>query len=494
MSTVEKFLVLKQPKFHLNNVEKVNIQKIPPINATSFDSAGVYEFKRGKSSEGIRLSESYIEISFSYNTQTPAGTNLDNADITFENDVVSKLFDRAELRIGNYPIEVVELSNVATEMVGTVLYSTDEDRESGASMGWIPDFGAGSCELSLRGFIAALNKAIPGIAIVGNAVTSTTATFTNANINFAIKNTDLSNVNQNGYEKRKIFYNKPQTKLSGAAIQTARTCTLCVPLYHFFQCVTSYDKVLKDLEFQILLTRTGQGVGRYVYSPVADTSMTFITSSIHWVVPYYRLTVDGQTFMTKQLNSKEEQEMICLTRYCSKISASSTTGSLTYSLGTKANIPRYVLVAAKIVALNATLGTTVTDTIKFNSSLFTHGNVTDMRISLGSETYPYLPLDTDFPNNKYSTPFMMFRQFCKAMDVSPTIDFIDFRDRFTIFCFDLSARKSFLDENSTTESMNLSITRTGTNLDSVEFYVLQFLERHFIMNFASGIVSSQDRT
>ena len=494
MSAREKFLVLKQPKIYLNNIEKVNIQKIPPINASSFDTAGAYEFKRGRSSEGIRLSDSYIEISFRYNTQAPAGTNSDIANITFENDVVSKLFDRVELRIGNYPIEVVEHSHVATEMVGNVLYSTDEDRGSGASMGWIPDYGAGSPELGLSGIIKVLNKAIPGMAVAGNAVTSTTAAITHANIGLAINNTNLSDVNQIGYEKRKIFYNKSQEKLSGAVAETARSCTLCIPLYHFFQSVTSYDKLLSNLEFNILLTRTGVGIGRYVYSPVANTSMTFTTSSIHWVVPYYRLTVDGQTFMTKQINSKEDQEMICLVRHCSKIPASSTADTLSYDLGTKANIPRYVLVAAKIKALHGALGTNLTDTIGNNNSLFTHANVTDIRISLGSETYPYLTLDSDFPNNKYSRVYMMFREFCKAMDVSPSIDYIDFRDRFTIFCFDLSARKSFLDENSTTESMNLTITRSGNNLNSVEFYVLQFLERHFNINFASGIVSSQDRT
>jgi len=55
----------------------------------------------------VRLANSYLEITFSYNTQTPAGTNADAADITFENDVVSKMFDTVELFIGGTPIETV---------------------------------------------------------------------------------------------------------------------------------------------------------------------------------------------------------------------------------------------------------------------------------------------------------------------------------------------------------------------------------------------------
>ena len=135
------------------------------------------------------------------------------------------------MRIGNFPIEVVEYSYVATEMVGNVLYSTDEDKGSGASMGWIPDYGAGSSELSLDGLVGAFNTALPGLgASLANpgvlSITNTTlAAITNATIMNNFKNANLSIINQSGYQKRKIFYNKPQVPLSDAAAETARIRT-----------------------------------------------------------------------------------------------------------------------------------------------------------------------------------------------------------------------------------------------------------------------------
>ena len=45
------------------------------------------------------------------------------------------MFDTVELSNGNTPIEIIYWSNVATEIVGTVCYSSDEDKASGASFG-----------------------------------------------------------------------------------------------------------------------------------------------------------------------------------------------------------------------------------------------------------------------------------------------------------------------------------------------------------------------
>ena len=75
-----------------------------------------------------------------------------------------------------------------------------------------------------------------------------------------------------------------------------------------------------------------------------------------------------------------------------------------------------------------------------DNSLFTHGYVNDIFITVGSERYPYSDLCCNFPNNKYGMVYQMYRQFCKKIGVSPSLDGIDFRDTHTIYCFDLSAR------------------------------------------------------
>src|SRR6266849_5404496 len=146
---LESFLNLQQPVYYLENIEKINDCRLAPVNgANNLDTPQQLIFSKPRDGKLVRLVDSDLEVTFSYNTQTPVGTAADAADITFENDIVSKMFDTVELSIGNTPIETVYWSNVATEIVGLVCYSSDEDKSSGCSFGWIPDYGAGSSEVT----------------------------------------------------------------------------------------------------------------------------------------------------------------------------------------------------------------------------------------------------------------------------------------------------------------------------------------------------------
>ena len=110
-------------------------------------------------------------------------------------------------------------------------------------------------------------------------------------------------------------------------------------------------------------------------------------------------------------------------------------------------------------------------------------------------------MNCDFPNNKYAVPYQMFRSFCSSMGIATSTDYIDYRDRFPIFCFDLTARASLLDTNTTSQSVQINVMRTVPNplppgynaAVTLNLYALQFNERHFMINFASGNVRSPDK-
>src|SRR3977135_1032879 len=98
MSGLEDFLHLKQPIVYLENIEKVDDCRLGPTNgANNLDAAKQIIFSKPRDSTLVRLVDSYLEVTFSYNTQTPVGTVNDAADISLENDVVSKMFDTVEL-------------------------------------------------------------------------------------------------------------------------------------------------------------------------------------------------------------------------------------------------------------------------------------------------------------------------------------------------------------------------------------------------------------
>ena len=531
---IEPWLELSQPLYHLNNIQKIDDYRLAPVQGNNnLDGGQQISFFKPKDGTFVRLADAYLEFVIVYNTQSPAGTALDGADVSFENDFVSKMFTSVEIYIGNVPIEVINPSYIASELIGIASYSTDEDRYAGASFGWFPDYGAGAPEITPSTILQALLWSLPNGNITGTAANPSVISFSVPNVGGAalanavaieaITNTLTSNMvmsgtgntNNSGYLRRKIFYNKPQSVLSGGAAGgnpgvagTQRSVTLCVPLYHFFQSVGTYDKVLFNLQIDIRLNRMsatgttpgnttlapGASVGRIIYAQSANCTIGINTTNINLILPQYKLTELGKELYMRE--AIKEQNMICLTRWMqAKQNIPLSTTSITYDLGTRANVPRFVIIGFKN---NTYGGNVVIDNPAYNNSLYTHAYVTNMIIFVAGERYPYSDFNCDFSNNKYQWPYKMFRDFSKKMGFSPSLDYIDFRDRFPIFCFDLSARLPALDENKNSASVQLQITRAPPAAgqfgylagDSVDVYGLLLIEKTFKLDFVSGVCNN----
>src|SRR5271156_2442585 len=227
IDVLESFLQLSQTLYSLENIEKIDYYRLGPVQGNnSLDGGQQIAFFKPKDGTLVRLADAYLEFVITYNTQTPAGTASDAADVTFENDFVSKMFNSVELYIGNVPIESINPSYIASEMLGLTSYSTDEDRFAGASFGWVPDYGAGAPEITPSTVLQSLLWSFPNANVTGTAANPSVLQFTipnaagaalaNAAAVEAVTTTLTSNMvlagagntnNSGGYFRRKIFYN-----------------------------------------------------------------------------------------------------------------------------------------------------------------------------------------------------------------------------------------------------------------------------------------------
>src|ERR1700721_2398241 len=98
---LEPYLQLTQPLFNLENVVKIDEYRLAPVQGNNnLDGGQQIAFFKPKDGTLVRLADAYLEFVIVYNTQSPAGTALDGADVTFENDFVSIMFNSVELYIG----------------------------------------------------------------------------------------------------------------------------------------------------------------------------------------------------------------------------------------------------------------------------------------------------------------------------------------------------------------------------------------------------------
>ena len=69
MTDVEDFLHLKQSVIYLENIEKINESRLAPTNgANNLDAAQQIIFSKPRDNTLIRLVDSYLEVTFTYNT------------------------------------------------------------------------------------------------------------------------------------------------------------------------------------------------------------------------------------------------------------------------------------------------------------------------------------------------------------------------------------------------------------------------------------------
>src|SRR5271163_2315513 len=173
---LESWLQLSQTLYNLNNIQKIDDYRLAPVQGNNnLDGGQQISFFKPKDGTFVRLADAYLEFVIVYNTQSPAGTSLDGADVTFENDFVSKMFTSVEIYIGNVPIEVINPSYIASELIGIASYSTDEDRYAGASFGWFPDYGAGAPEITPSTILQSLLWSLPNTT--GSAANPSILTF-----------------------------------------------------------------------------------------------------------------------------------------------------------------------------------------------------------------------------------------------------------------------------------------------------------------------------
>src|SRR3977135_2678246 len=114
---LEPYLQLTQQLYSLDNIDKIDYTRFFPVQGNNnLDGGQQITFFIPKDGSYTRLADGYLELTITYNTQSPAGTVLIEVYIYFENVFVSKMFNSFELYIENVPVEIVQPSYIASEM------------------------------------------------------------------------------------------------------------------------------------------------------------------------------------------------------------------------------------------------------------------------------------------------------------------------------------------------------------------------------------------
>lgn len=205
-----------------------------------------------------------------------------------------------------------------------------------------------------------------------------------------------------------------------------------IQLKSIFGFAEDYKKIIMNMKHELILVRSRNDLNCFFGNH--DISEIEI-DKIQWKIPHVEVSDKMKLMLTKHLEHKRPVEMAFRSWTLHEYPILPNTNKHTWAVKTTNSInrPRYVIVAFQTDRLNQ---------INKNCAGFDHCNVSDLRVYLNGETYPYNALNLDFDNNMYLEAYRMFLDFPddyynNHLYYDPFLTYTDFKSC-TLFIFDCS--------------------------------------------------------
>ena len=217
---------------------------------------------------------------------------------------------------------------------------------------------------------------------------------------------------------------------------------ILIPLSMIFGFAEDFQKIVCNAKHELILTRAQTDLNGIIQTARAaaaadDNTFVFTINKIEWLMPFIIPSNQNKLKLLKFLEKKptlrmpfrswELYEMPGLTLATKHIWNVKTSNQL--------EKPRYVILG---------LQTGLVHTRFLNSSEFSHCNITNAKLFLNSQYYPYMNMNLNFENNEYALLYDMFLNFqCSYYGKHRSESIIsrsDFKDRMPLIIFDCSCQ------------------------------------------------------
>lgn len=207
------------------------------------------------------------------------------------------------------------------------------------------------------------------------------------------------------------------------------TFNMIVPLRFLFGFCDDYNKIIMNSKHELILVRSRTDFNMYV----ADSDIQFTVNKIHWKVPHVALSDESKLMMLKTMNQKTNVPLAFRSWDLYELPVVPQTTRHTWSVKTTTQVtkPRYVIVGFQ----------TNRNIRNSDASLFDHCNISNIKLYLNNERYPYDDLNLNFDVSNYHELFhnvtkIQSSYYNGACGNSPlNLSFGDFINR-PVFVFD----------------------------------------------------------
>lgn len=204
-------------------------------------------------------------------------------------------------------------------------------------------------------------------------------------------------------------------KTSGWVLPAENTSTpstngyfdFCVPLWMLLGFAEDYKRIIINVKHELVLLRSSTN-SDLIVAPDGTTldklEWKIFLDKIVWRVPHLKLADEHRLTLLKQLNSDREIVLPFRSWEMHEFPSLPTTQRHSWSIKTSTHLekPRYVIFALQTGKRNE---------ITQNSGKFDHCNLTNVKLFLNSQFFPYDNLNISFTKKRYTLLYDMYARF-----------------------------------------------------------------------------------
>lgn len=213
----------------------------------------------------------------------------------------------------------------------------------------------------------------------------------------------------------------------------ARTFKVILPLRFIFGFCDDHKKILLNCKHELVLVRSRTDTNVFL-APVQ--LFNFRITKIHWKIQHISLSDHAKLSLFKTLSRNDDLPLIYRSwdLYELPLVPSTTRHHWSVKTTTQMTKPRYVIVGFQ---------TNKNNILNANATLFDHCNITDVKLFMNNQHFPYDNLNSSFVDVNYSELYHMLLKIQKSYysdraDSNPVeLSYVDFLTR-PIFAFDCS--------------------------------------------------------
>lgn len=235
---------------------------------------------------------------------------------------------------------------------------------------------------------------------------------------------------------------------------SAKTYNAFIPLRFLFGFCDDFNKIILNSKHELIMVRSRTNANMYTSD---NDDLQFDVKKIQWKIPHVSLSDKAKLSMLKTISRSDNLLLAYRSWDLYEIPSLPSTTRHTWSVKTSNNInkPRYVIVGFQ---------TNRNQNIAQNSSLFDHCNITNMKLYLNNERYPYDDLDLDFVQCKF---LELYHMYSKAQ--SSYYNGTSWPNPFAMFFNDFDKRPLFVfDCSKTEESIKPGMVDVRLDFDAKE--------------------------